>query len=242
MANFNTHITVAAVASGMMSVLCLQVGMVNTTQVTLLALAGTIGGILPDIDLQRSYPSRILFTLLASFLAFVAVFSMGSHFSVLELWLVGGITFFIVRYPIWRVFHKYTVHRGSTHSLLVALLATFITATFVHYWLDYSPFVAWLVAAFMLFGFLIHLILDEAYSVDFSNRRIKRSFGTAFKIWDARKPVETTALMALTIFIGYLSPSFQSFADTFSQYETYEIIFAHLFPSGIDHWFSLFSQ
>ena len=30
-------------------------------------------------------------------------------------------------------------------------------------------------------GYLVHLILDETYSVDLGNRRMKRSSGTAFK-------------------------------------------------------------
>ena len=32
-------------------------------------------------------------------------------------------------------------------------------------------------------GYLMHLVLDEAYSVDFNNKRIKRSFGTALSLF-----------------------------------------------------------
>lgn len=235
MANFNTHITVAAAASGLMSVLCLQVGLVDKGEVALLALAGTCGGILPDVDLQSSYPSRILFSLLATLIAFAAVTAMGDNFSVLELWLVAGGSFFLIRYPVWRLFHKYTRHRGSTHTVVAAFLSMFVTAIFVHHWLEYSPFIAWLVASFMLFGFFIHLILDEIYSVDFSNRRIKRSFGTALKLWDSRKPVETVALMAFTVLMWYLSPSAQVFWDTFSSLQTYKVIASHLVPTDFEH-------
>jgi len=242
MANFNTHITVAAAASGLMSVLYLQVGLVDKSEVALLALAGTFGGILPDIDLQSSYPSRILFSLLATLMAFAAVTAMGNNFSVLELWLVAVGSFLVIRYPVWRFFHKYTRHRGSTHTVIAAFLSMFITAIFVHHWLEYSPFTAWIVASFMLFGFLIHLLLDEIYSVDFSNRRIKRSFGTALKLWDTRKPVETVALASFTFLMWYLSPSAQVFWDTFSNWQTYKTIATHLVPTDIEHLRVFFSS
>jgi hypothetical protein len=242
MANFNTHITVAAAASGLMSVLCLQVGLVGKSEVALLALAGTVGGILPDVDLQSSYPSRILFSLMATLMAFAAVTAMGNSFSVLELWLVAGASFFVIRYPVWRLFHKYTRHRGSTHTVIAAFLSMFITATFVHHWLEYPSFIAWLVGSFVLFGFFVHLILDEIYSVDFSNRRIKRSFGTALKLWDSRKPVETVALIAFTILMWYISPDAQVFWDTFSDGQTYKTIATHLVPTDIEHLRVFFSS
>ena len=73
MANFNTHVTIAAAGSGLLSVLCLQVGMVDHTEALILALLGTIGGILPDIDLEHAYPSRIMFALFAIMGAFLVV-------------------------------------------------------------------------------------------------------------------------------------------------------------------------
>jgi hypothetical protein len=118
----------------------------------------------------------------------------------------------------------------------------FVTAIFVHRWLGYPPFIAWVTASFMLFGFLIHLLLDEFYSVDFSNRRIKRSFGTALKLWDMRQPLNTTILVCLTIFTWYVSPSAQVFWDTFSNPKTYQIIATHIFPTDVAHIGAFFSK
>lgn len=235
MANFNTHITVAAAASGLMSVLCLQVGLVTNQEAVLLALSGTIGGILPDVDLQRSYPSRIMFSLIATLTAFAMVFSMENDLSIVELWIVGLTTFFVVRYPIWVIFHEYSTHRGSIHSITAALAATFVTAALAYHWLGHTPFTSWMIASFMLFGFLIHLILDEIYSVDFSNRRIKRSFGTALKLLDSRKPVKATALALLTLMAWYAAPSSQVFWDTFTSQQTYQIIGSRMFPDNFEH-------
>jgi len=79
MANFNTHFNVAAIGSGMLATLCLQVGFVDAQDALVLASAGVIGGILPDIDLHYSYPSRILFSLLGIILSFLWVFSAKNH-------------------------------------------------------------------------------------------------------------------------------------------------------------------
>ena len=240
MANFNTHITVAATASGLMSVLCLQVGLVTQNEAILLAAVGSFGGILPDVDLQRSYPSRIMFSLMATFSAFMMIFSMENNLSVVELWLLGLVVFLVIRFPIWRVFHKYTTHRGSIHSITAAFSATFVTAALAHSWLAYSPFVAWLAASFMLLGFLVHLVLDEIYSVDFSNRRIKRSFGTALKIIDTRKPAKAGVLLVATLLAWYAAPSSQPFWDTLSSKQTYQIISARMLPSNLDHLKEIF--
>lgn len=240
MANFNTHITVAATASGLMSVLCLQVGLVTQNEAVLLAAVGSFGGILPDVDLQRSYPSRIMFSLMATFSAFMMIFSMENNLSVVELWLLGLVVFLVIRFPIWRVFHKYTTHRGSIHSITAAFSATFVTAALAHSWLAYSPFVAWLAASFMLLGFLVHLVLDEIYSVDFSNRRIKRSFGTALKIIDTRKPAKAGVLLVATLLAWYAAPSSQPFWDTLSSKQTYQIISARMLPSNLDHLKEIF--
>ena len=52
---------------------------------------------------------------------------------------------------------------------------------------------ALLVAIFVFVGALTHLILDECYSVDLANNRLKASFGSAIKIIDIRFPLATLA-------------------------------------------------
>lgn len=233
MANFNTHITVAATASGLMSTLFLQVGLASQSEALLMALTGTIGGILPDVDLQRSYPSRILFSFIAIVFAFLIVFSFYNLLSIAELWVLGVLSFLLVRFPVWKLFHEHTTHRGSIHSLVTVLVVMFTTSAIAYHWLGYSPFVSWMVAMFMTFGFMIHLILDEIYSVDFSNRRIKRSFGTALKVFDKRKPKKTMALITMAIFAWYVAPDSRAFWDTVFSQQTYQIIAPRLWPEWL---------
>jgi hypothetical protein len=230
MANFSTHISVAAAGAGLLSVLCLQVGLAEPREALMLALLGTIGGILPDIDLQHAYPSRIMFSLFAILAAFMVVFSSENDLSIVELWGVGLITFGLIRFPIWMVFHQYTSHRGSTHSLVAAVLFMFLMTAFTHHVMGETPFVSWLFGLFVFLGFVLHLVLDELYSVDFMNHRIKRSFGTAFKILDWKKREKSTALVIATILAWAVVPDSHAFWDTLLSTDTYRIIGARLLP------------
>lgn len=230
MANFSTHISVAAAGAGLLSVLCLQVGLVQPREALMLALLGTIGGILPDIDLQHAYPSRIMFSLFAILAAFMVVFSSENDLSIVELWGAGLITFGLIRFPIWMVFHQYTSHRGSTHSLVAAVLFMFLMTAFAHHVMGEMPFVSWLFGLFVFLGFVLHLVLDELYSVDFMNHRIKRSFGTAFKILDWKKREKSTALVIATIVAWAVVPDSHAFWDTLLSADTYRIIGARLLP------------
>lgn len=230
MANFNTHITVAAAGAGLLSVLCLQVGLVDAREALVLALMGTIGGILPDIDLQHAYPSRIMFSLFGIVTAFVVIFSLENERSIVELWGIGLTIFAAIRWPIWMIFHQFTTHRGSIHSLVAALLFTFLAVSFSHYIMGKNPFISWLIGLFVFMGFVLHLVLDELYSVDFMNSRIKKSFGTALKILDTKKKEKATALVCLTILAWAIAPESKPFWDTLTSPETYKIISSRLLP------------
>ncbi|PIE00804.1 MAG: hydrolase [Thiothrix nivea] len=230
MANFNTHITYAAAGSGLLSVLCLQIGLVDQRNALLLALVGTIGGILPDIDLKRSYPSRILFAMMGLLLAFIMVFSLENQLSILELWLVGIGSFLLVRFPVWYIFHHYTHHRGSTHSIMAALLCAFTTTAFSFHLLAKDDLTAWLIGSFLFLGFILHLLLDEFYSVDFTNRRIKRSFGSALKLVDYPKTFKSALLIGLTFMVWFMTPDETRFWDTLTSPQTYQIISARFLP------------
>ncbi|MEZ5537932.1 MAG: metal-dependent hydrolase [Thiolinea sp.] len=230
MANFNTHITYAAAGSGLLSVLCLQIGLVDQRNALLLALVGSIGGILPDIDLQRSYPSRILFSMMGLFLGFMMVFSLETRFSILGLWLVGIGSFLLVRFPVWYIFHHYTSHRGSTHSIVAALLCAFTATAVSFHILGKDDLTSWLVGSFLFLGFILHLILDEVYSVDFSNRRIKRSFGTALKLVDYPKTFKSALLIGATFIVWFITPDETRFWDILTSPQTYQIITARFLP------------
>lgn len=231
MANFNTHLSVAAIASGLISTLALQVGFVNPQDAMLLILMGTIGGILPDIDLHYSHPSRIIFSMLGMIFAFIWVLSAENSLSVSELWVVGIIIYCAIRYGLWKIFNLYTKHRGAIHSVAAAALSMLLTTVISFHVYDKNDFTSWLIGFVVFIGFIIHLLLDELYSVDFMNRRIKRSFGTALKLVDMRYAYTSSLIVALCIGLYFITPSATSFADTLLSTETYQLIWHRLLPS-----------
>lgn len=233
MANFNTHLSVAAVASGLISTLCLQVGFVDSQDAMLLILMGTIGGILPDIDLQYSHPSRIIFSMLGMIFAFLWVLSAENSLSVSELWAVGAIIYCGIRYGLWRIFNLYTKHRGAIHSVAAAALSMLATTVISFHVYGKNDFTSWLIGFVVFIGFIIHLLLDELYSVDFMNRRIKRSFGTALKLVDTRYAYTSSLIIVMCIGLYFVSPSADRFADTIMSAETYQLIGHRLLPKNL---------
>lgn len=228
MANFNTHLSIAAVGSGMLAILCLQVGFVDAKNAILLASMGVLGGILPDIDLHYSRPSRILFSILGIIVAFLWVFSAENDLSISHLWGAGLGIYLFVRYPFWSLFQKLTVHRGSIHSVAAALLFALMVAALSFHVFAKNAFTSWLTSTFIFLGFILHLLLDEIYSVDFMGRRLKRSFGTALKLIDSKEPISTAVIMGGILIVWFLTPDISRFIDTLSSPETYRIILQRL--------------
>jgi len=233
MANFNTHLSVAAVASGLISTLCLQVGFVDSQDAMLLILMGTIGGILPDIDLQYSHPSRIIFSVLGLIFSFLWVLSAENSLSVSELWVIGALIYCGIRYGLWKVFNRYTKHRGAIHSVAAAALSMLVTTVISFHIYEKNAFTAWLIGFVVFIGFIIHLLLDELYSVDFMNRRIKRSFGTALKLVDTRYATTSSLMIVLCIGLYFITPSAERFTDTLMSAETYQLIGHRLLPTNL---------
>jgi membrane-bound metal-dependent hydrolase YbcI (DUF457 family) len=237
MANFKTHLAVAAVGSGLLSTVFLGSGMINPFDAVVLAIVGTIGGMLPDIDLGHSSPTKIMFTSLAIVFAFLFMFSKAGSYSIIELWIIWGATYLLIRYLAWQVFSDLTKHRGIIHSIFAALFFWFMVAGLSYHVFDYSQVLSWLIGFFVFYGFVIHLSLDEIYSVDFTNKRLKNSFGTALKIYDY-KNYQTSSLMFVAMTLAFLmAPSSEPFIELMTNSKTYANIWHNLFPRGM--WFNL---
>ena len=63
-------------------------------------------------------------------------------------------------------------------------------------------------------GFLTHLILDEIYSVDVMDTRIKASFGTALKLFDYRHLGHSAAMAAATVLVFLVTPPTRIFLES----------------------------
>lgn len=238
MANFTTHIGVGTVASGMLATLTLAADVVAPENLVAVTLAGVLGSVLPDIDLKDSRAGRAMFAGLAAFFSFAVLFTFAEKFSIAELWLLSGGTFLFFRYIVHAIFHRMSYHRGIYHSILAGLLFAFLTAIVYRYLLGRHEGVAWLAGGFMFMGYMVHLVLDEIYSVDVMGTRVKRSFGTALKFYDGRRIDHSVAMAIATVAALYLTPPTKTFVDGMSSRDMWTGLHQRMLPH--DHkWFGI---
>lgn len=237
MANFTTHIAVGTVVAGSLATLTLAADVIAPENLIPVTLAGVLGSVLPDVDLKESRPSRAMFAGLAIFFSFAVLFSAADRYSIAELWALWLGTLVAVRYGLHTVFHNLAVHRGTWHSILAALFAAAATAVVFGHVMDRHAGVAWLAAGFMFVGYLVHLILDEVYSVDVLDRRLKSSFGTALKLVDRRYPYAMGSMAAAFALSVWLAPSPSVFVAGLSSRDMWAGLNEKLLPK--ESWFGV---
>jgi len=237
MANFKTHLAVAAVGSGLLATLCLGAGMNDPQEVVTLSAVGTIGGLLPDIDLDHSSPAKLMFTALGIVFAFLIAFNRSASYSIVELWLIWGLSYGVIRYLAWRMFAELTIHRGIFHSLVAALFFCFLATSLSYSVFDLDALFAWSIGFFIFFGYILHLLLDELFSVDFLNTRLKSSFGMAFKIADFNNARTSLMMTAAALLAFFMTPRAQPFTAWITNKQTYLNIADRFLPETM--WFSL---
>jgi len=206
MADFSTHLVGAAALCSFAAIVVAKALQLPGEESLVLVAAGVAGGVLPDIDLERATPTRILFTALGIAAALVWLFANITRFGALELWVTAFAVYLAVRWPLAWLFGRFTVHRGALHSLAGAMLCGTLTTVFAHHVCSAPARLAWLAGAFATLGYLIHLSLDELYSVDFSGARIRRSFGSALKPLDMQRLPASMVVLALTLLGWFFTP------------------------------------
>lgn len=237
MANFTTHIAVGTVVAGTLATLTLAADVIAPENLIPVTLAGVLGSVLPDIDLKESRPSRAMFAGLAIFFSFAVLFSTADKYSIAELWILWLGTLLVVRYGLRNVFHKLAVHRGSWHSIMAGAFSAAATAVVFGHVMDRHAGVAWLAGGFMFIGYLVHLALDEIYSVDVLDRRVKSSFGTALKLFDRRYPYATGSMVVALAVAVWLAPSPSAFVAGLSSRDMWAGLNERLLPR--ESWFGL---
>jgi membrane-bound metal-dependent hydrolase YbcI (DUF457 family) len=206
MANFNTHLSIAAAASAGAAFLSADANLITVNDMPWLVFVGTLGGILPDIDASNSRPVKLLFNVLAfmGVAAAIQVFE-GKYVSYLIL-AIAGVTYMTIRYGVFALFNKLTVHRGVFHSLLAAVFFALLMTSISYYLVHWDALHAWLNGFFIALGFIVHLLLDEFFSVDLLNKRMKKSFGTAFKFFSYSNMTATALMTVCTLALYWIAP------------------------------------
>jgi hypothetical protein len=238
MADFRTHVAVASTVSGVIAIGSLVAGVATPKEVVLFFCAGTIGGVLPDIDSDHTIPVQILFSFLSVALAFMSVFSKADTYSVVELACLWILVHLFVRHVLYKIFAKFTVHRGIFHSQLAAIFFLFCSAAGAYHFFGLTTATAWLVGFFVALGYMIHLLLDEIYSVDITGARVKKSFGTALKFACVQELKISVALAAATVAVFFLAaPAVGDFAHALGNQKTYATLHERFLPK--DSWFNI---
>ncbi|MDP6554664.1 MAG: metal-dependent hydrolase [Pirellulaceae bacterium] len=180
MADFKTHIATSSVVGAGYGIAGYALLGAPSTCVLSAGLCG-LAGTLPDLDSDSGVPVRETMTFASAVVPMLMIDrfqTMGwSHETIV---LAGGILYLGVRFGVGALIKRYTIHRGMWHSLPAA--AIFGLLAFLICSCDDTTLRLFKTGAVVL-GFMVHLILDELWAVDLKKLRLKKSFGTAMKLW-----------------------------------------------------------
>lgn len=238
MANFNTHLNGAFAVSGAMGLTVYKAGLLNDSGFLICVALGTIGGLLPDLDSDNSTPIKLGFNIASFIFAFGLVMHWRSELSLLALialWLAG---YGFMRYVVFQIFTSMTVHRGVIHSVpYMAILG--LGLTYLSYYAVHNPLTAsWFYGLFLFGGAMVHLLLDEMYSVNLSGMKMKRSSGTAMKFYQHKDRWWYLLLYVILALLIYFAPPFVPFWEQLRDPAPWAQLKVGMFPTFIKNLLS----
>ena len=188
MANFQTHITTSTLLGIGYGGAGYALGVSNDPAPLIVAggLCG-VAGMFPDLDSDSGIPLRETMALAAAVVPMMLI----DRFQLMGLsreamTVAAGSIYILVRFGLAEIIKKCTVHRGMFHSIPAMLIfagLAFLICSSENIPLRYYK------AGGVMVGFLSHLLLDELYSIEWARGRLrlKKSFGTAVKLWGGSK-------------------------------------------------------
>ena len=201
MANYKTHLYGGIVVGVAGSILGHSLALIPVTSLPFTLIAGMFGGIAPDIDHDHGRPIRIIFGWTAALIPSLIIFRMHMlHGDMITLGIYWILIALFVRYPLCWLFKKCTVHRGIFHSVpaivIFGCMLYLLCAHDIH-----NPTTQMIIGITGGSGYLIHLLLDELWSVDFNGHAIrsKRSQGTAFSLFKSKYPIISITAYSLMV-------------------------------------------
>lgn len=219
MPGYQTHIGwSSAVGVGLASVAHLFYD-VSLPQATFAGALCALGGVLPDVDSDSSRSfQRCLSTVAGTFSLILASRLRDFALTAESVVMIGATAYFLIFYVGGKIVKACTVHRGMCHSLVFGLIA----AEIVFILSSGDTQLRLFKSASIFFGVLVHLTLDEVYSVETSGKRagrsrsggrtiyLKNSFGTALKLIDYKHMQSTIAFYVAALLLGNCALNVQS--------------------------------
>lgn len=203
MANFKQHLTGGAIAGGVIATIAIAHLKLDNSQGLLLFMLTLLGSIMPDVDCETSKPIRIIFNKLGLLVPMVLLYKYRSELSMELMIIYIIIGAIVIQYFIKALFIRFTVHRGIVHSIPAGIIYGELIFYIFH---DSNNHIRVLFASVSTIGFFVHLLMDEFWSIDTANLRIKRSFGTAFTLFDKSK---LKLLIAYIVLIALAPPLYK---------------------------------
>ncbi len=226
MAAFQEHLNITVLTSGIIIIPFHNVGLINLEQSLISLFLGILGGVAPDLDSDSSKPIQSFFKILSIFIPLIFLLSFNRSFSILEMLMIWLITSFVLKSFFFKIFLSLTHHRGIFHSIPMGILFTQLVIFFSYNFFHISSNIAFIYGVFILIGFLTHLILDEIYSVNVLGIHIKKTFGSALKLFDTNNKLGTLTLYILIVILWSILPNskdiYQNIIEVFSHLDWYK--------------------
>ncbi len=206
MASFEQHVNGAVIATGAMIVPLHSASIIDAKQSLIVLALGLIGGVLPDLDSDNSKPIQIVFKIISIFFPLIIILAIPNDLSLFYLVVYWLMATFILRLTLFQLFISFTRHRGIFHSIPMGVVFAQLTLLLFYKIFNFDIVFSTIAGIFLLFGFLIHLLLDEFVSINVLGVRMKKSFGTAFKLYDRDNFIGTLLLYLLIILFFFFIP------------------------------------
>ena len=143
----------------------------------------------------------------------------------------------VIKFIFYHVLSRFTVHRGLMHSIPAGVCICLIVINVSYYLLGIDHYVSWAAGFFLLLGFFVHLALDELYSFNMFSIPIKKSFGSAMKLFSTKNFIGSILLYVMIGIFIYTSPPFNEFKKKYISTEAVNTIFKNFFPEK--SWFKI---
>ena len=91
-----------------------------------------------------------------------------------------------------------------------------------------------------MLGYILHLSMDEIYSVDFLGRRIKRSFGSALKLVDFDRLIPSALIILIALTASLYTPSTGGLITQLLEADTYSKLLDGFLPDGVPEYINNF--
>ena len=214
MAGFKTHITASTLAGAGYGAAAYAFYDVPGPACLLAGGLCGVAGMLPDID---SGPGRPLKESLAFAAAVVSTMLVDRFqqfgWTMESIILAGAFVYLLVRFGVADLVKRFTEHRGMFHSIPAAIVFGELAYLLAAGDLRLRLFKA----GGVVLGYMIHLVLDEMYSVYYVRGRmhVKKSFGTAIKLFDRHHVWPNVSAYAKLALCTFLALQDQSWMQTF---------------------------